>query len=115
MPKEGQSQKPTLNEKLSELQRKLSFFRLLQANLIYVIFLVSIGLLYIWNSHFAEKQVRKAEQLQRELRDLKSEYMTLNAQLSNARQQSEIAKRVSSMGLEELKAPPYKLPDTNNP
>lgn len=114
MSQEPQQTKSRLNEQLSELQRKLSFFRLLQANITYVMFLVVIGLLYIWNSHFAEKQVRKAEYLQRELRDLKSEYMTLNAQLSKARQQSEIAKRVVPMGLEELKTPPFKLPNASN-
>ncbi len=80
-----------------------------QRNLKFLLFLTAIGLMYVWNAHQAERQARQADALSRELRELKTEYMTLNAQLSVARQQSQIAQRVDSMGLKPLDRPPYTL------
>ncbi len=86
-----------------------ALLQLLQQNLRFTLFLVAIALLYIWNSHQAERQARKADRLLRELRELRTEYMTLGAQLSTSRQQSNIALVVDSMGLKPSKQPPYKL------
>ena len=80
-----------------------------QRNLKFLLFLTAIGLVYVWNAHQAERQARQADALSRELRELKTEYMTLNAQLSVARQHSQIAQRVDSMGLKPLDRPPYTL------
>lgn len=80
-----------------------------QRNLHFLLFLTGIGLLYVWNGHQAEKGARRADALARELKELKTEYMTLNAQLSVARQHSQIALRVDSLGLKPLSEPPYAL------
>ena len=45
----------------------------------------------------------------REIRDLKSEYTTLSAELNFGTRQSEIAGRVDTLGLKPLKLAPYKL------
>lgn len=79
----------------------------------FVIFLVVIGLVYIWNAHMAEKQVRKKDDLNREIRELKSEYTTLNADMSFGTRQSEIAEIVDTLGLSILVDAPYALTDKN--
>jgi len=83
---------------------------LLQRNMVFSIYLTAIGLFYIWNAHYAEKQVRVVDGLEEEIRELKSEYMTLNAQLSKSRKQSEIVPAVDSLlGLKPLSNPPFVL------
>jgi cell division protein FtsL len=86
-----------------------TFLAMLQKNLRFAIFLTVMSGLYIWNSHQAEKQAREADRLQKELRELKTEYMTLSAQLSTSRQQSQIARVVDSLGLKPAMQPPFKL------
>ncbi len=80
-----------------------------QRNLRFLLFLTGIGLLYVWNAHQAEKGARKADALGRQIKELKTEYMTLSAQLSVARQHSQIALRVDSLGLKPLSEPPFTL------
>lgn len=86
-----------------------SIFDFLQMRLSFTLYLTGIGLIYIWNAHFAERQAHYAEQLEQELKELKSEYMTLNAELSLRRTQSNIAVIVDSLGLKTLQEPPYKF------
>lgn len=86
-----------------------SIFSFVEKRLFFSLFLTAIGLFYIWNAHYAEKQARYAEGLRQELKELKSEYMTLNAELSVSRTQSQIANIVDSLGLKSLTEPPFKL------
>lgn len=91
------------------LTGRVSLLQLIQQNLLFTVFLTCIGLVYIWNSHQAERQARAATQLEREIRELKTEYLTLNAQLSISRQQSRVETLVDSLGLEPPERPPVKL------
>ena len=85
------------------------FLRKADKYLKFVVFLVVVGLVYIWNAHMAEKQVRRKDQLNREIRELKSEYSTLNADMSFGTRQTEIAGRVDTLGLTILVEPPFDL------
>ena len=75
----------------------------------FIVFLTFVGIVYIWNSHTAEKQVRQLESLKREIRQLKTEFVTLDADLSHGTKHSEIASLVDTLGLEPLRKPPFKL------
>ncbi|MCB9234354.1 MAG: hypothetical protein H6581_22060 [Bacteroidia bacterium] len=75
----------------------------------FVLFLTGIGLVYIWNSSHAQKQVRTMDALTKEIHEMKSEYTTLSAELSFGTRQSEIAQQVDTLGLKQLKIAPYKL------
>lgn len=75
----------------------------------YVIFLVAIGLFYIWNSHVAEKQVRKESKLKTEIEDAKAEYKTMHARLSAGVRRPVIMQKVDSLGLEASTRNTYKL------
>ncbi|MCS6904862.1 MAG: FtsL-like putative cell division protein [Bacteroidia bacterium] len=85
------------------------FRKIVKNNIIFAIFLTLIGLLYIRNSHFAAQQADKAQKLQRELKELKAEYLTLSAELSRLKRQSMVMQRVDSLGLKPLRQPPYYL------
>lgn len=94
---------------LSKLPNGNGFIRLMESNFTFAIFIAIIGLLYIWNAHYAEKLAREEGELKTEIKELRSEYMTLNARLSVARQQTSLEEVVDSLGLEPLKQPPFKI------
>ncbi|MEM0999359.1 MAG: FtsL-like putative cell division protein [Bacteroidota bacterium] len=75
----------------------------------YTLFLVGIGLLYIWNSHVAESQVRKENHLKSEIADAKAEYKTVHARLDAGTRQSTIFEKVDSLGLKATSRNIYKL------
>ncbi|NJM26425.1 MAG: hypothetical protein HC859_14040 [Bacteroidia bacterium] len=74
-----------------------------------ILFVVALGLLYISNTHYAEKTVRDINTIQAEVEDLRADYTTLKADLMFASKQSEVARKVKSLGLKESLTPPYKI------
>jgi hypothetical protein len=75
----------------------------------YVFYFTCLGLFYIGNNHYAEKTIRKINRLEEEVEDLRANYTTLKADYMFASKQSEVAKRVKRLGLEESETPPYKI------
>lgn len=69
----------------------------------------ALMLFYIYNSHHANKAIRKKEQLIKELKELHSERISLESQTTNASKQSELSKRLEGSGLKEITTPPIKL------
>jgi outer membrane murein-binding lipoprotein Lpp len=74
-----------------------------------ILFAMVIGLIYISNTHYAEKTVRKINNIQAEVEDLRADYTTLKADLMFASKQSEVAKKVEAFKLKESLTPPYKV------
>lgn len=74
-----------------------------------IMFLLMLGILYISNTHYAEKTVRKINHTQAEVEDLRADYTTMKADLMFASKQSEVAKKVQLYGLRETLQPPFKL------
>lgn len=74
-----------------------------------ILFVLALGLVYIGNTHYAEKTVRKIEQIQVEVEDLRADYTTLKADLMFSSKQSEVARRVKQYGLKESIVPPFKV------
>ena len=75
----------------------------------FILFLTAIGLVYIWNSHRAEGRVRRVQALENEVRELKSDYSNLSAELSYSTRRSILEKRVDSIGLAKMDKPPFML------
>jgi hypothetical protein len=73
-----------------------------------VTFLASV---YIGNRFHAERITREATRIQREVKELRAESLSISADLMYLSRQSEVVKLVKSRGLnlEELKTPPNKL------
>lgn len=75
----------------------------------YVLYFTCLGLFYIGNNHYAEKTIRKINRLDEEVEDLRANYTTLKADYMFESKQSEVAKRVKKLGLEESETPPHKI------
>lgn len=74
-----------------------------------ILFVMVLGLIYIGNTHYAEKTVRKINQIQAEVEDIRADYITLKSDLMFASKQSEVARKVQSFGLKESLTPPFKV------
>jgi hypothetical protein len=74
-----------------------------------IMFVLVLALFYIGNSHYAEKTVRRINNIQTEVEDLRADYTTLKSDLMFASKQSEVARRVKSLNLKESQTPPYKI------
>jgi hypothetical protein len=74
-----------------------------------IVFFFALALIYISNTHYADKATREANRLQSEVEDLRADYTTLKADVMYASKQSEVARRVRPLGLEESMVPPFKV------
>jgi hypothetical protein len=74
-----------------------------------ILFVMAIGLIYISNTHYAEKTVRRINNIQAEVEDLRADYTTLKSDLMFASKQSEVAKKVKAFEIKESLKPPYKV------
>lgn len=73
------------------------------------LFVCCILIIYIGNTHYAERTVREIERTKVEVDDLRADFTTLKSELMYAGKQSEVAKKVINIGLEESSRPPYKI------
>ncbi len=74
-----------------------------------ILFLTLLTLFYIGNTHYAEKTVRKIEKVKTDTEDLRADYTTLKSDYMSASKQSEVARNVAPLGLEESSTPPYQV------
>ena len=66
-------------------------------------------ILYIYLNHNAERYVRWIQRAQTQVSELRSQVTVLQADFDKSGKQSEISRRVSSLGLTDSQTPPYKL------
>jgi Bacteriodetes cell division protein (FtsL-like) len=74
-----------------------------------ILFGVFLGLVYISNTHYAEKTTREINKSQSEVEDLRADFTTMKADVMFASKQSEVARRVKALGLKESNKPPFKI------
>jgi hypothetical protein len=75
----------------------------------FLFFLTVLGMLYIANKHYAEKNIRQIEKINKELKELKWEHLTVKSILMSKSKQSEVAKITKAFGLNEAVVPPTKI------
>ena len=87
---------------------ELSFWSsdLVLKNLPFVVFLGFLATIYIANVHYAEKNVRQIQILQRNLKELRWHYMSLESDNMFNSKQSEVAGRVKKDGLRPIQGTP---------
>lgn len=78
-------------------------------NLPFVFFLGFLAVVYIANTHFAEKRMREILELQKEVKDLKREYNSLQSEIMFNSRFSEVVKKVDNLGLQRLNQQPMKI------
>lgn len=77
------------------------------------LFIVVLLLIHIWNAHNVEKTIRKTDSLNREVKELRSEYISILSQLMSESKQSTIAAKLDTLGIKELTTPPFKITQTS--
>ena len=94
---------------------KNSLYRLLGTRMIYknlpfLYFLTGLGVVYIANVHMAERNVRKVQRLQNELREEKWRYMSIKSDLMYQSTPTMIERSVKEQDLHFLTQNPVVLP-----
>lgn len=77
----------------------------------FVLFLSFLAIVYIANRYHAERILRETTSLQTELKELRSEQISITSELMRLSQQSEVARlvREQNLGLKESVEPPKKI------
>lgn len=70
-------------------------------NLPFVFFLGFLAIIYIANAHYAERQVRQIQTLQKEIKDLRREHNALKSEVMDNSRLSKVGKRVEELGLKK--------------
>jgi len=87
----------------------LSIRQVSSAYLPQVLFLMALGILYIGNGHYSENTIRKINEAQKQVEDLRADFHTLKADYMFNSKQSEVASKVKEFGLRESTEPPLKI------
>lgn len=75
----------------------------------FFMFLAVIAIFYIANTHYAEKTIRQSDKLTKEIKELRSEYITIKSDLMFRSKQSEVAQRLLQKEIKPLTTPPKKI------
>ena len=74
-----------------------------------VLYLLFFLIIYIRNQHSVEKKIREISKLEKEVEELRTDYITLNNNYMFSRKETEILKRVKDLKLQSSKLPPEKI------
>src|SRR6201989_2585293 len=86
-------------------------YRWIMRNIGFFLFLAALAVVYIYNGHYADKISRDLTRTNREVKELEYEYKTLKSEVMFRRKESELAKAVAHLGLQELTEPKFVLID----
>lgn len=75
----------------------------------FVFYLTLLGILYIANGYNAEKLVRELDHVNDDLKELRSEYITIKSDLNYESKQSQVAEKTELFGVMESIVPPTKI------
>lgn len=70
---------------------------------------VALALAYIGYGYWTERTVRELDRTSTELKEMRSEYITIRSQLERAERQSQVADDISGLGLRESVEPPMRI------
>jgi len=75
----------------------------------FLFFLAFLAVVYIANSYYAEKNIRRIERLQREVKELRYEQVNTKSKLMQTTRQSKVADNLKNKGIRESTVPPNKI------
>lgn len=75
----------------------------------FLFYLAFLAILYIANSYYAEKKIIEIEKVKKEMKELRSENISVKSNLMFYSRQSEVLKRISNYGIKESLIPPKKI------
>ncbi len=78
-------------------------------NMPFILWVAGLMLCYIAYGYWTERTVRSLDRTNTELKEMRSEYITVRSQLEQAEQQSQVAADIRGLGLKESLEPPHKI------
>jgi hypothetical protein len=75
----------------------------------FLLYIALLGMIYIGNTHLAERNVRDIGKINKEVKELGWDYKVSKADLAFKSTYSEIKKRVDTMGIRSSLTPPQKI------
>lgn len=78
-------------------------------NMSFILFCAGLMIIYIAYGYHTERIVRELDHTDGELKELRSEYITVRSQLEKTEQQSQVASGIGALGLKESRVPPVKI------
>jgi len=75
----------------------------------FLVYLIFLALIYIYNTHHAEKLIIQSDKVEDEIKELRAEYLTIKSELEYKSKQSQIADKLADRGIKELRTPPFKI------
>lgn len=113
--KKVQSQKEkagdTLARRFIRAANVFSYFdrRMVVSFMPYLFFLFLLALLYIGNSYYAEKTIRDIDRTEKELKELRSQFITGRNELMYHSKLTEVASAIRNRGVKESTEAPRKI------
>ena len=78
-------------------------------NMPFMFYVVLLMVLYIAYGYYAERTVRELHNVDVELKDMRSDYISKRAELEKTEKQSQVAEDIERLGLKESRVPPIKI------
>lgn len=75
----------------------------------FLLFLVGIAFFYIGNSYYIEKLAREIDKMNREMKELHFEYVSVKSQVMFESRQSELVRKLKKTGITESVEPVNKI------
>lgn len=75
----------------------------------FLFFLTILAVIYITNSYYAERTIRNIEKIKNELKELRTEHISVKSEIMFRSKQSEIAVKLIQFGIKESVVPPVKI------
>jgi len=75
----------------------------------FIFFLTFLGVMYIANGYYAQGIVRDLQKTGNDVKELRSEYITIKSDLNYKSKQSQVAKATGSIEVYESTIPPTKI------
>ena len=75
----------------------------------FLLFLLFLAILYISNVYRAERTIREIDDAQKELKELRYEFITSKSELMGKSKRSEVSMNLEDEGLRESTVPPGKI------
>lgn len=75
----------------------------------FALYIMFLAIIYIANNYYADRNIRQINKLNKEINELRAEYITIKAELMFKSNQTELAKKLEQYGIKESIVPPKKI------
>jgi len=75
----------------------------------FLFFLFFLAIVYIGNSYYAERTIRDIDRTEKEIRELRSEFITARSEIMYRSKLTEVAAAIQSKGVKESTVAPRKI------